>query len=62
MLKRFLLATGGKPFVPPINGIEHAHYNTTDTFFSMAELPKKLVVIGGGIIAVELAFAMKPWA
>ena len=58
--EKILLATGGKPFVPPINGIEHAHYNTTDTFFSMAELPKKLVVIGGGIIAVELAFAMKP--
>lgn len=58
--ERILLATGGKPFVPPINGIEHAHYDTTDTFFSMTELPKKLVVIGGGIIAVELAFAMKP--
>jgi dihydrolipoamide dehydrogenase len=57
---KVLLATGGKPFVPPINGIENAHYDTTDTFFSITELPEKLVVIGGGIIAVELAFAMKP--
>lgn len=57
---KILLATGGKPFVPPINGIETTNYDTTDSFFSITELPKQLVVIGGGIIAVELAFAMQP--
>ncbi|GAJ26430.1 dihydrolipoamide dehydrogenase [Liquorilactobacillus sucicola DSM 21376 = JCM 15457] len=55
-----LLATGGHPFVPPIKGLEKIAYLTTDTFFQMAELPQKLVIIGGGIIAVELAFAMQP--
>ena len=58
--KKLLIATGGRPFVPPINGIDETAHETTDTFFSMTELPKKLVVIGGGIIAVELAFAMRP--
>lgn len=58
--KNILLATGSRPFVPPINGVKDVDYLTTDTFFSMTELPKKFVVIGGGIIAVELAFAMKP--
>lgn len=57
--KNILLATGGYPFVPKIPGLEHVDYLTTDTFFDMAELPEKLVTIGGGIIAVELAFALK---
>lgn len=58
--KDILLAAGGHPFVPPIEGIDKIEYLTTDTFFQMTELPQKLVVIGGGIIAVELAFAMQP--
>lgn len=57
---KILLATGSTPFVPPISGIEQAPYHTTDTFFDMTTLPDKLVIIGGGVIAVELAFAMAP--
>lgn len=55
-----LLATGSKPFVPPIKGIDQAAYLTTDTFFNLRELPEELVIIGGGVIGVELAFAMAP--
>ena len=55
-----LLATGSKPFVPPIPGIESVDYLTTDTFFNLNKLPKKLVIIGGGVIGIELAFAMAP--
>ncbi|MGO3789972.1 MAG: dihydrolipoyl dehydrogenase [Enterococcus gilvus] len=58
--KDILLATGGQPFIPPIDGLDTCEYLTTDTFFSMKELPKKLAIIGGGVIAVELAFAMRP--
>lgn len=54
-----LLATGSQPFVPSIPGLSSQEYLTTDTFFSMEELPEKLVIIGGGVIAVELAFAME---
>ena len=57
---KYLLATGGTPFVPPIKGLEKVNYYTTDTFFELREQPESLVVIGGGIIAVELAFAMAP--
>ncbi|MER2192552.1 MAG: dihydrolipoyl dehydrogenase [Solibacillus sp.] len=56
--KHVLLATGSTPFVPPIKGLEAVVYHTTDTFFEMKTLPKKLVIVGGGVIAVELAFAM----
>ncbi len=55
-----LLATGSKPFVPPIKGIESVNYLTTDTFFDLKELPNKLSIIGGGVIGIELAFAMAP--
>src|SRR5699024_12131432 len=54
-----LLATGSQPFIPPIPGLSSQPYLTTDTFFSMEVLPEKLVIIGGGVIAVELAFAME---
>ncbi len=58
--RKILLATGGHPFVPIIPGLEQVSYLTTDTFFDEMILPEKLVIIGGGVIAVELAFAMNP--
>lgn len=58
--KDIILATGSRPFVPPFQGLETASYMTTDTFFKMTELPKQLTIIGGGVIAVELAFSLAP--
>lgn len=53
-----ILATGTKPFVPPIEGLDQAHFETADTFFNMDALPKQLVIIGGGVIASEIASSM----
>lgn len=58
--KDILLATGSKPFVPPIKGLESVDYLTTDSFFELKTLPKSLAIIGGGVISVELASAMAP--
>lgn len=58
--EKILLATGGRPFIPPIKGLAETDYLTTDTFFDLEELPKELAIIGGGVIAIELAFAMAP--
>ena len=58
--KDLLLATGSKPFIPPIKGLDKVNYLTTDSFFDLKELPKSLVIIGGGVISIELAFAMAP--
>ena len=55
-----ILATGSRPFVPPFKGLETANYYTTDTFFGLKELPKQLTIIGGGVIAIEMAFALAP--
>lgn len=58
--KELLLATGSRPFIPPIQGLDHISYETTDTFFDLNAVPEKLVIIGGGVISIELAFAMAP--
>lgn len=47
-----LIATGGKPSLPDFPGVEHTI--TSDGFFELETLPKKVVVLGGGYIAVEL--------
>jgi len=51
--KRILIATGSKPFIPNVEGIEHAIISD-DTFY-LDDLPKKIIIIGGGYIAVEFA-------
>ncbi|MEY2192092.1 dihydrolipoyl dehydrogenase [Neobacillus sp. BF23-41] len=58
--KDILLATGSTPFIPPIKGLDKINYHTTDSFFDLKELPKSMTIIGGGVISIELAFAMAP--
>jgi pyruvate/2-oxoglutarate dehydrogenase complex dihydrolipoamide dehydrogenase (E3) component len=55
--KRFIIATGSTPFVPPIEGLSTVSYLTNETIFDLKELPKHLVVIGGGPIGIEMAQA-----
>ncbi len=50
---KIMIATGGRPMLPPIEGIEHAI--TSDEAFTLDELPEKIVIVGGGYIAVEFA-------
>ena len=53
----FLICTGAAPFVPSIPGLDDAPYLTYETFWDLAALPDRLVVIGGGPIGCELAQA-----
>ncbi len=50
-----VIATGGSPFVPPIPGADQPHVMTSKEILSVEELPKSLVVIGGGVIGIEFA-------
>ncbi len=52
-----LVATGARPFVPPIDGIDEVEVLTSDTIWKLRELPARMVVIGGGAIGVELGQA-----
>ena len=55
--RRIILATGSRPAVPPIEGIEEAGYITHEGLFDRPRLPGSLVVLGGGAVGVELAQA-----
>jgi mycothione reductase len=51
--KMIILGTGSKPAVPPIKGIEETGYLTSDTILHITELPKSIIIVGGGYIAAE---------
>ena len=53
--KQIVVATGATPAIPEIDGLSKIQYHTSDTIMRIAELPKRLGIIGGGYIAVELA-------
>ncbi|OCA87782.1 dihydrolipoyl dehydrogenase [Bacillus sp. FJAT-27225] len=52
---KVIVATGSTPAVPPIPGLESVQYDTSDTIFDLADIPKKVIIIGGGVIGVEFA-------
>ncbi len=53
--KNIILATGARPFVPPIPGVDQMDYLTSDNLWEIRELPQRLMVLGGGPIGCELA-------
>jgi len=53
--RSIVIATGAAPFVPPLPGLDEVGYLTSDTLWSLRELPQRLVVLGGGPIGCELA-------
>ncbi len=55
--RAIVIAAGAAPFVPPIPGIEAVGYVTSDTLWELRELPRRMVVLGGGPIGSELAQA-----
>jgi pyruvate/2-oxoglutarate dehydrogenase complex dihydrolipoamide dehydrogenase (E3) component len=55
--RRFVIATGSTPALPPISGIDSGPYLTNETVFKLTELPRELIVIGAGPIGLEMAQA-----
>jgi pyruvate/2-oxoglutarate dehydrogenase complex dihydrolipoamide dehydrogenase (E3) component/uncharacterized membrane protein YdjX (TVP38/TMEM64 family) len=53
--RAIVIAAGARPYVPPIPGIEEVGYVTSETVWALRQLPKRLVVLGGGPIGSELA-------
>jgi mycothione reductase len=52
---RFVIAAGARPELPAIGGIDEVPFHTSDTIMRIDEVPERLVIVGGGFIAVELA-------
>ena len=55
--RSIIIATGAKPLVPNIPGLDQINYLTSDNVWDLKELPKKLLVLGGGPIGAEMAQA-----
>jgi pyruvate/2-oxoglutarate dehydrogenase complex dihydrolipoamide dehydrogenase (E3) component len=55
--RRFVIATGSSPTIPPIEGLADVPYLTNETIFELSDAPEHLIVIGGGPIGTELAQA-----
>ena len=57
--KRCVIAAGARSAKPDVPGLEDVGYLTNETVFSLTELPRRLIVIGGGPIGCELAQAFR---
>lgn len=57
--RRFVIATGSKPFIPAIPGLADVPYLTSETVFGLAETPRHLAVIGAGAVGLEIAQAWR---
>ncbi len=57
--RRFVIATGSQPLVPPIPGLAETPYLTNETVFDLTERPEHLIVVGGGPIGCELGQAFR---
>ena len=55
--RAIVIATGARPTIPPIPGLEQVRYYTSETIWSLTERPGRLVVLGGGPVGCELAQA-----
>ena len=55
--RRFVIATGSMPSIPPIPGLDEVPYFTNETIFDVSERIQHLIVLGGGPIGLELAQA-----
>lgn len=52
---KFVISTGSSPFIPPIPGLKESGYITNREIFTLEAIPRRLLVIGGGPIGVEMS-------
>jgi pyruvate/2-oxoglutarate dehydrogenase complex dihydrolipoamide dehydrogenase (E3) component len=57
--RRFVVATGSKPVIPPIAGLDGGPFFTSETIFDLKERPEHLIVVGAGRVGLELAQAFR---
>jgi pyruvate/2-oxoglutarate dehydrogenase complex dihydrolipoamide dehydrogenase (E3) component len=57
--RRFVIATGSTPAIPPIEGLADTPHLTNETVFDLTQTPEHLIIIGAGPIGLELAQAYR---
>ncbi len=56
--RNFIVCTGSRALIPPIEGLENISYLTNETIFDLESLPKSMIILGAGPVGIELAAAM----
>lgn len=56
---RIVIATGSKPAIAPIDGLDKVPYLSNESIFSLEVLPEHLIVLGGGAVGIEMAQAFR---
>lgn len=56
--QKFIIATGSRPFIPPIIGIDTVSYLTNETVFKLKKLPSSMIILGAGPVGIEMASAL----
>ena len=57
--KHHVIATGSRPIIPPIDGIDKVEYLTSDSIWQLNRLPDSTIIVGGGAIGLELGQALQ---
>ncbi len=57
--KNIVIASGSKPIIPLIPGLDKIHYITSETIWNLQELPERLLILGGGPVGCELGQALR---
>ncbi len=57
--RRFIIATGSSPELPPIAGLAEVPHLTSENVFELEECPRHLIVVGAGSVAIEMAQAFR---
>lgn len=52
---RFVIATGSRPVLPQVSGIDQVKIHTSDTIMRLEKLPRSMIIVGGGFVAAEFA-------
>lgn len=55
--RNIIIATGARPFVPPIEGLDQVSWYSSDNIWDLREQPKRMIILGGGPIGCEMAQA-----
>lgn len=55
--RKAVIATGGRPMIPSIPGLPEAPYTTNETLFNLEQLPPRMLILGAGAVALEMAQA-----
>jgi len=60
--EKIFIASGSRPFIPPIKGLDSIDYLTNETVLELKKRPDSLIIVGGAILPLNMVISLQPWA